>query len=449
VISIESEQPDAFSEADEQLLVTLANQAANAFENARLYKEIRHHSKELEQRVRERTADLSRVNADLAQAVRVKDEFLASMSHELRTPLTGILGLSEALQLKVYGELSEKQGKTLKTIEESGRHLLDLINDILDLSKIEAGKLELQFAPCSLADICQASLQLIRGMAQKKNQRVHYTPTAEPIIIHVDARRLKQLLVNLLSNAIKFTPQNGELGLEVKTSESGRKFELTVWDKGIGIDSGNLQNIFKPFVQLDSGLAREYSGTGLGLALVKRLTELHNGGIEVESRVGGGSRFTVVLPRSPENTVPIPSIARRATGGLVPPPDPSKTPLVMFADDNELVLQMVADFLEAMQYRVIKVHSGTELIEQASKLHPDIMLVDIQMPGIGGLETIRRIRSHPDPLVVGTPVIAVTALAMPADRERCLDAGANDYMSKPLKLKALAVAIQKLLERKS
>jgi signal transduction histidine kinase len=230
VISIESEQPNAFSEADEQLLTTLANQAANAFENARLYEETNLHAQELEQRVQERTADLSRVNVDLEHAVRVKDEFLASMSHELRTPLTGILGLSEVLQLKVYGELNDKQSKTLKTIEESGRHLLDLINDILDLSKIEAGKLELQFAPCSLAEICQASLQLVKGMAQQKGQHVYYAPPPKPIIIRADARRLKQLLVNLLGNAIKFTPENGDLGLEIETSESERKFKVTVWD---------------------------------------------------------------------------------------------------------------------------------------------------------------------------------------------------------------------------
>jgi signal transduction histidine kinase len=152
---------------------------------------------------------LELVNMELKRASRMKDEFLASMSHELRTPLTGILGLSEALQLKTYGDLSEKQLKTLKTIEESGRHLLDLINDILDLSKIEAGKLELQFAPCSLSEICQASLQLTRGMAQKKFQTIRYTASPQPLIVQADTRRLKQILVNLLSNAVKFTREGG------------------------------------------------------------------------------------------------------------------------------------------------------------------------------------------------------------------------------------------------
>jgi PAS domain S-box-containing protein len=452
VISIESEQPNAFNEADEQLLSTLANQAANAFENARLYKETIRYAEELEQRVLERTADLSLVNANLARAMRVKDEFLASMSHELRTPLTGILGLSEVLQLKMYGELNDKQRNTLRTIEESGRHLLDLINDILDLSKIDAGKFELQFAPCSLADVCQASLQLVKGMAQHKNLLVHYTQPTEPILVYVDARRLKQMLVNLLSNAIKFTPENGELGMEIQTIESERKFKVTVWDKGIGIKAEDLNRLFKPFVQLDSGLTREYSGTGLGLSLVSRLTELHNGGIEVESKFGEGSRFTIILPWSPNNTTPIPYAPGRNTGRLFNSalsPEDSTSPLIMIADDNEMILQMVASFFETIHYRVLKVRSGAELLERVAEIHPDIMLVDIQMPGIDGLETIRRIRAHADPQVASTPVIAITALAMPADRERCLGAGANDYISKPMKLTNLSATIQELLARKS
>jgi CheY-like chemotaxis protein len=237
--------------------------------------------------------------------------------------------------------------------------------------------------------------------------------------------------------------------LEVEASKSEGKIKLIVWDKGIGIRSEDMNKIFKPFTQLDSGLAREYSGTGLGLSLVQHLTELHNGGIEVESKIGEGSRFIIVLPWPTQNATPVPY--KRGTGGLssleVPPQHP-KPPLVMYVDDNEMVLQMVSDFLEAKQYRVVKVRSGAELLQRAPESHPDIMLVDIQMPGIGGLETIRRIRSHTDPKVAATPVIAVTALAMPNDRELCLRAGANEYMSKPLKLKELVTCIQNLLERK-
>jgi PAS domain S-box-containing protein len=407
--------------------------------------------KKAEEALRESRDELSIANAALEKAAHLKDEFLASMSHELRTPLTGILGLSEALQLKTYGELNERQLKTIGTIQESGRHLLELINDILDLSKIEAGKLELQFSPCSIADICQASLQLIKGMAHQKRQNINYTPLTEPILVRADARRLKQILVNLLSNAVKFTPEGGELGLEIQAKESERVVKLTVWDKGIGMKPETMPKLFKPFTQLDSSLSREYSGTGLGLSLVKRLTEMHNGGIEVESTFGEGSRFTISLPWSPQNTTPIPYGYNRSAAKATKPltmPARANSPKILIADDNEIVLQMVADFLESAQFNVIKARSGFELLDLAAEFHPQVILVDIQMPGMDGLETIRRIRSHADPLVAKVPVIAVTAMAMPGDRERCLNAGANEYLSKPVRLKELAAIIQKQIEEK-
>jgi PAS domain S-box-containing protein len=232
--------------------------------------------KRAEEALRESYDQLSIANIALENAMRVKDEFLASMSHELRTPLTGILGLSEAIQMNTYGELNDKQKKILNSIHDSGNHLLTLINDILDLSKIEAGKLEIETSPSLLSDICQASLQLTKGMAHQKHQHVKYSATVEPILLDVDARRVKQILVNLLSNAIKFTPENGELGLDVEPDGVKQQVRLIVWDKGIGIKPENLSKLFQPFTQIDSGLAREYSGTGLGLSLVQRLVELHN-----------------------------------------------------------------------------------------------------------------------------------------------------------------------------
>jgi CheY-like chemotaxis protein len=365
--------------------------------------------------------------------------------------LTGILGLSEALQLNTFGKLNSQQQKTLATIEASGRHLLDLINDILDLSKIEAGKLELQFALFSIADVCQASLQLTKGMAHQKNQKVCYTPGTEPVLVRADVRRLKQILVNLLGNAIKFTPENGELGLDIQTNKFEKTVTLTVWDKGIGIEVENLPKLFKPFVQLDSSLGRQYPGTGLGLSLAQRLTEMHSGHIDVESVFGEGSRFIVTLPWLPQASLINSSEQTFGMRGPFRPvisPQTPKSPLVIIADDNETVLQMVADFLETKQYRVLKVRSGIELLERVTEVYPDILLVDIQMPEMDGLETIRSIRAHADPLIAVLPVIAITALAMPGDCELCLQAGANEYMSKPLKLLELVAAIQKLIEDK-
>ena len=228
---------------------------------------------------------------------------------------------------------------------------------------------------------------------------------------------------------------------------------MTVWDKGIGIKPEDMDKLFKPFTQLDSGLAREYSGTGLGLSLVQHLTELHNGGIEVESNIRARQPLYhhPAVVASKHHSHSLLQCSAVNTGGLYNSalsPEYSKSPLVMYVDDNEMVLQMVGDFLESKQYRVMKVRSGLELLERAAEAP--------SQHHAGGYPNAghRRDGNHtahplpPRPVVAAAPVIAVTALAMPADRERCLRAGANDYMSKPLKLKELAATIQKLLERK-
>ena len=239
-------------------------------------------------------------NAELAHALRLKDEFLANMSHELRTPLNAILNLSESLVEEIAGPLNEKQTRFSRLILESGQHLLALIDDILDLSKIEAGHTELDIVPIAVEPTCQSSLRMVMEQAKKKrlttsiriDERVHW--------VRADARRLKQILVNLLGNAVKFTPDGGKIGIEVAAHEADGKVAFTIWDTGIGIAPQDLTRLFKPFVQLDSGLARQYTGTGLGLALVSRMARMHGGGVCVESAPGQGSRFTIELPWSPE-----------------------------------------------------------------------------------------------------------------------------------------------------
>lgn len=250
----------------------------------------------LTDRVNERTTDLLRINAELEHALRTKDEFLASMSHELRTPLNSILGLSESLQLNTYGELSEKQIKAIETIEESGKHLLNLINDILDLSKINARMLEIFLEPISLEQICQSSLNLTKGMSGKKKQKVIFSFPDQPIIINADPQRIKQAFVNLLSNAIKFTTVAGELGLDVQLDKKDQLAIITVWDNGIGIKPEEMPKLFKAFTQIDARLSRQYEGTGLGLSLVKEIVELHHGNIQVTSKYGEGSKFIISLP---------------------------------------------------------------------------------------------------------------------------------------------------------
>ena len=255
---------------------------------------------QLEQRVQDRTADLLAANLELEKLSRAKDQFLSTMSHELRTPLTGILGLTQVLLFNTYGPLNEKQTRALQNIEKSGQHLHELINDILDLSRLQNGKLRLERQPTSLFNVCRASLQMVNNLAAAKHQELTLECTPENIILNADERRLKQIVINLLGNAIKFTPEGGRIQVIVTGQPEQHQVRLVVQDTGIGIQPEDLPRLFQPFVQLDSSLARQYNGTGLGLSLVKSLTDLHNGSIELESTPGQGSRFTITLPWEPE-----------------------------------------------------------------------------------------------------------------------------------------------------
>ena len=392
-----------------------------------------------------RTAELSAANAELAGAMRAKDAFLATMSHELRTPLTAVMGLSEALQLEVYGPLTEKQRGSLETIHASGQHLLLLITDILDLSKIESGKLDLQISPLVVDEICQASLSLIREQATKKKQHITYSVDNSVTQLHADGRRLVQILVNLLSNAVKFTPDGGQIGLEVAGDSQQQLAYFTVWDTGIGIAPDMMPRLFQPFVQLDNRLSRAYEGTGLGLALVQRLAEMHGGrvGLESEGVPGKGSRFTVSLPwkgaeaaAARHRQPPLP--ARTA----LPAASGSRAPLLLVEDDEGTLIALT-DFLRSRGYQVTNARSGAEAIAEAWEIGPALILMDIQMPGMNGLEAIRLLRARAETST--TPIIALTALAMPGDRERCLEAGANEYLTKPVKLGDLVRTIEGLL----
>ena len=253
-------------------------------------------SSELEARVAQRTAELNATNEALLAASRAKDEFLASMSHELRTPLNVVLGLTEALTEGVYGAVSREQERVLARIDDSGRHLLALINDLLDISRIGAGQLALDVEEVSVDEVCRASLRLLRDAAEKKQITVAYAIAERFSTIEADARRLRQILVNLLSNAVKFTADGGRVGLDVYPDPETGGTAFVVWDTGIGMAQEDVPRLFEPFVQLDARLARAHEGTGLGLALVSRLTGLHGGTVRVATRKGEGSRFTVSIP---------------------------------------------------------------------------------------------------------------------------------------------------------
>lgn len=448
---IDTEKQRIWTDEQIDLAESLAVQTAVALQNTRLYQQIKQHATDLEQRVAERTEELQRVNAQLLRAMQAKDAFLASMSHELRTPLNAIMLRGEIMQMDGQGTLTDKQERSLEIIQESANHLLTLINDILDVAKIEAGKLTIAPNPVSVQSVCQSSLRLVKEMASKKRINVHTAidPAAE--IFNGDARRMKQVLVNLLSNAVKFTPEGGDVGLEVQGDAEHDALHFIVWDKGIGIAEEDMPALFQPFSQIDNSLARKYEGTGLGLALVYRLVTLHNGGVTVESKVNQGSRFTVSLPWPAEHRLR--QQAKTDEKELKQEEDdvtavsPSSSATILLVDDNKISVDTLSDYLQFKGYKVIIAYDGLNAVRLTREKNPDLVLMDIQMPGIDGLEAIRRIRA--DKQRKNLPIIALTALAMPGDKERCLEAGATAYYSKPYSLRRLIQAIKKELAQPS
>ncbi|WP_103668060.1 ATP-binding protein [Pseudanabaena sp. BC1403] len=395
---------------------------------------------------------LKQANEELLRATRLKDEFLANMSHELRTPLNSILGMNESLQEGIFGSINQQQLKALQTIENSSNHLLALINDILDVAKIESGQVELNLTSVNIKKLCQSSLVFIKQQAlTRRIQLIEKIPSRLPETM-LDERRIRQVLINLLNNAVKFTPEGGTITLEVSLvklaeySESSVFLRISVIDTGIGISPENIQKLFKPFVQIDSALNRQYQGTGLGLTLVKRLVEIHGGHVSLTSKLDEGSCFTINLPFCSDLSVTevLPEFDSQGESILEQSQSQQvKSPLILLAEDNEANIMTISSYLAAKECQIIVAKNGVDAIAITKSERPDLILMDIQMPVMDGLEAITQIRL--DPSLVDIPIIALTALAMEGDRDRCLAAGANEYMSKPIKLKQLDILVQQLL----
>ena len=442
-----------WQDSEAQLLQQVANQLAIAIQQASIYEESQQEIAERKQAEQQ----LTETNQQLARATRLKDEFLANMSHELRTPLNSILGMNEALQEEVFGGINERQLKALQTIESSSRHLLALINDILDVAKIESGQVTLELTATDLDSLCQSSLAFIKQQAlAKRIKLIPRIPKHLPEIM-LDERRIRQVLINLLNNAVKFTLEGGTITLEVSQVQRESSttnptplnyLKIAVIDTGIGISAENIQKLFQPFIQIDSALNRQYNGTGLGLALVKRLVEIHGGTVELTSELGVGSCFAINLPinvgfpaieeQTEQDLSGQSQIGQSQTEGLI-------SPLILLAEDNEANIVTFSSYLEAKGYRILLANDGQQAIDLAKAEHPDLILMDIQMPVMDGLEAIKQIRL--DPNLADIPIIALTALVMEGDHERCLAVGANEYLSKPIKLKQLATIIQQILVR--
>ena len=446
-----------WQEHEINLVQQIANQLAIAIQQASLYAQSQQEIAERKQAQQQ----LSETNEQLARATRLKDEFLANMSHELRTPLNAILGLSNALKEKLLGSLTQPQLNAIGIVESSGIHLLELINDILDLSKISSGMLELKIEPASVQNLCDSSLVFIKQQAFQKEVEIYSNIPQNINKIDVEERRIKQVLINLLNNAVKFTPSGGKVSLLVAIG-SGDTWQgvatipqqiramnspaivFQVTDTGIGIAPEDLQRLFQPFVQLDSALNRQYEGTGLGLALVKKIVELHGGQVIAESQIRLGSCFTVALPYemfgSSAPSTDMTDATRRSIAGNS---GKAIIPLILLAEDNEANIATLTAYLTALNYRVVIARNGEEAVAMAKAHSPDAIVMDIQMPRMDGLTAIRLIRT--DPQIAAIPIIALTALVMEGDRERCLEAGANEYLTKPIMFQQLNKAIQQIL----
>ena len=393
---------------------------------------------------KEAELELQAANIALEKASKLKDEFLANMSHELRTPLNGILGFSETLLEGVRGPLSERQKQAVQTIRASGEHLLGLINDILDVSRIEFGNFELRPTHFDVNEICQSSLIFIKQLAEKKSIAVEYEPPAAASTIFADPMRLKQILVNLLNNAVKFTPQHGKVKFEVQTDAREGLMRFSITDTGIGIDPEDLKKLFQPFVQVDSSLSRQYEGSGLGLVLVKRMVSMHGGSMDVQSKAGAGSCFSFSLPWHPKREDERSPHDDRAEYAAQEKTVSTVRAKILLVEDNESNIMLTRDYLENCGHQVFEARHGGEALKKADEVSPDLILMDVQMPEMDGMEATRRLRANPR--FASVPIIAVTAFAMSGDRERCLAAGMNEYISKPFKLKEVSELIERFLK---
>ncbi|MBD0265042.1 MAG: PAS domain S-box protein [Tolypothrix sp. Co-bin9] len=373
---------------------------------------------------------------------RAKSEFLATMSHELRTPLNAIMGLSQLLQQKIVGTLNDKQEEYINYIYSNGEQLLALINDILDLSKVEAGKEELTLLPLQVQDICNYVISTVCDRALEKGLQLTTEIDPEADVCIADDRRIKQMLLNLLTNAIKFTPA-GKVSLTVKKVPQGMIF--TVSDTGIGIDSSQFQFLFEPFKQLDSRLNRQYEGTGLGLALTRKLARIHGGDVTVESTLGEGSRFMLFLPDPTSQKAEklqseeIAQSERENNSSFVSfpvspsatVPDTTTNKRILLVQDEENTAILLQGYLQTIGYEVEKISDSNSFLHCVRNFEPDLILLDVHLTGdVSGWDLLNLLRQIPS--CQDVPVVIITPAGMTVNANRLRQAGANDYLTKPI-----------------
>lgn len=378
----------------------------------------------LEQRITEKTAHLQQVILALERANKMKSEFLANMSHELRTPLNAIIGFAEVLRDKIAGDLNEEQTDFVNDIHSSGCHLLQMINDILDLSKIEAGRMELQpevfLVPEAIVDV----YTILKGLASKKHLELKTAILTDVKSIEADRVKFKQILYNLLSNAIKFTPEKGTIILEAGIVDD--MLQVSVSDTGIGMKSEDQEKVFKEFWQADSSIARKYEGTGLGLALTKRIVEMHGGKIWFESEYGKGSVFSFALPLKAQARTKKPKEPAAIPRQIVAPGG-KEAKTVLVVEDDRMASDILTLYLTNAGYNVIVAVDGEEAIKKAMEFHPFLITLDIMLPKKDGWDVLSELKNSPD--VADIPVII---LSMIDNKELGFSLGAAEYLMKPI-----------------
>jgi len=423
--------PGHFDDASVQTAGAFAAFAAIALHNAALHQqlqdelaertraeaELRQERARLAERVQEQTAALRAANQEMAQASRMKDEFLATMSHELHTPLNSIINMTEILLEGAYGALNERQRRALSIVAAASKRLMSLISDVLDVARLESGKVQLLAQEVDIDRLCRTCLE--HTIAPEKNQHVTCTITPAVTTMIADERRLRQILTNLLSNAVKFTAEGGAIGLDVQYEEAHECVIFTVWDTGIGIDVNDLRRLFRPFVQLDGSLSRRYEGTGLGLTIVLKLVALHGGSLTVESGKGG-SRFIVRLPRR--------AVLEATDKDAAPPSSVAAPPFVLILTSLEHASDLLANQLCAVGCHVEVMLQSTEGLPVSAQ--PDLIIINSSLPTSNLLQTLHNI--HRSDLLRAAPLAVLATLNLPGDREAALAAGANAFAINPL-----------------
>ena len=392
--------------------------------------------------------ELAAKNADLIQLNRLKDEFLACISHELKTPLTAVLGLSRLLVDQQLGELNERQARYASLIHQSGRHLMSVINDILDLTRMETGQMELTPSPVQIREVCDHALSEVKTLHNQPSKFIHSSPSEsnhsqdhqfslsiEPGLeqIVADELRLRQMLVHLLSNAFKFTETSGEIGLRVNRWEGWIAF--TVWDTGIGIPEHQQHLIFQKFQQLENPLTRQFEGTGLGLVLTRALARLHGGDVSFLSQEGKGSQFTLLLPPTPPRN----SFGESEGGNSESHQPISSQRLVLVVEAVARYIEDLTQHLKSLGYRVVIARSGTEALEKARRLQPKTIFLNPLLPLLSGWDVLTLLKSDS-----ATRHIPVIVTATGAEKEHAYAHRADSFLSLPVEHQALVPILERL-----